>query len=48
VKFAAEPELWGAFRMVTALMLVAARLRYMAGQTWGTQRYINMHQEISA
>ena len=25
-----------------ALMLVAARLRYMAGQKWGTQRYMNM------
>ena len=31
-----------------ALMLVAARLRYMAGQKWGTQRYMNMNQEISA
>jgi len=30
-----------------ALMLVAARLRYMAGQQWGTQRYLNMNQEIS-
>jgi len=30
-----------------ALMLVAARLRYMAGQKWGTQRYKNMNQEIS-
>ena len=30
-----------------ALMLVAARLRYMAGQKWGTQRYMNMKQEIS-
>ena len=30
-----------------ALMLVAARLRYMAGQKWGTQRYMNMNQEIS-
>ncbi len=29
-----------------ALMLVAARLRYMAGQKWGTQRYMNMKQEI--
>jgi transposase-like protein len=28
-----------------ALMLVAARLRYMAGQKWGTQRYMNMEQE---
>ena len=28
-----------------ALMLVSARLRYMAGQKWGTQRYINMKQE---
>lgn len=25
-----------------ALMLVAARLRYMAGQKWGTERYLNM------
>lgn len=31
-----------------ALMLVAARLRYMAGQKWGTQRYMNMNQEVSA
>lgn len=31
-----------------ALMLVAARLRYMAGQKWGTQRYMNMKQEIPA
>lgn len=31
-----------------ALMLVAARLRYMAGQKWGTQRYMNMNQEASA
>jgi transposase-like protein len=31
-----------------ALMLVAARLRYMAGQKWGTQRYMNMNQEIPA
>ena len=30
-----------------ALMLVAARLRYMAGQKWGIQRYMNMNQEIS-
>lgn len=30
-----------------ALMLVAARLRYMAGQKWGTQRYMNMKQEVS-
>jgi hypothetical protein len=29
-----------------ALMLVAARLRYMAGQKWGTERYMNMKQEI--
>ena len=28
-----------------ALMLVAARLRYMAGQKWGTQRYLNMEEE---
>ena len=28
-----------------ALMLVAARLRYMAGQKWGTERYMNMRQE---
>ena len=31
-----------------ALMLVAARLRYMAGQKWGTQRYMNMNQEMLA
>lgn len=31
-----------------ALMLVAARLRYMAGQKWGTQRYMSMKQEVSA
>jgi transposase-like protein len=31
-----------------ALMLVAARLRYMAGQKWGMQRYMNMEQEVSA
>ncbi len=29
-----------------ALMLVAARLRYMAGQKWGTERYMNMKQEM--
>lgn len=28
-----------------ALMLVAARLRYMAGQKWGTQRYLCMSRE---
>ena len=28
-----------------ALMLVSARLRYLAGQKWGTQRYLNMKQE---
>ena len=28
-----------------ALMLVSARLRYMAGQKWGTQRYLSMKQE---
>lgn len=28
-----------------ALMLVSARLRYMAGQKWGTQRYLNMRTE---
>lgn len=27
------------------LMLVSARLRYMAGQKWGTQRYLNMRTE---
>ncbi len=27
-----------------ALMLVSARLRYMAGQKWGTQRYLSMRQ----
>lgn len=31
-----------------ALMLVAARLRYMAGQKWGTERYMNMQQEMPA
>ena len=30
-----------------ALMLVSARLRYMASQKWGTQRYMNMKQEGS-
>lgn len=29
-----------------ALMLVAARLRYMASQKWGIERYMNMKQEI--
>jgi transposase-like protein len=28
-----------------ALMLVAARLRYMAGQKWGLQRYMNMEEK---
>ena len=28
-----------------ALMLVSARLRYLAGQKWGLQRYLNMEQE---
>lgn len=28
-----------------ALMLVSARLRYIVGQNWGTQRYLSMHQE---
>jgi transposase-like protein len=32
----------------SALMLVAARLRYMAGQKWGTQRYMSMKQEVTA
>jgi len=27
---------------------VSARLRYMAGQKWGTQRYMNMKEEVSA
>jgi transposase-like protein len=31
-----------------ALMLVAARLRYMAVQKWGTQRYMSMKQEAGA
>ena len=31
-----------------ALMLVAARLRYMASQKWGLQKYMNMDQEVSA
>jgi hypothetical protein len=26
----------------SALVLVAARLRYMAGTKWGTRRYLNM------
>ena len=26
----------------SALMLVAARLRYLAGKKWGTERYLNM------
>ncbi len=26
----------------SALMLVAARLRYVAGTTWGLRRYLNM------
>ena len=26
----------------SALMLVAARLRYVAGTRWGTKRYLNM------
>ena len=26
----------------SALMLVAARLRYLAGKKWGTERYMNM------
>lgn len=30
-----------------ALMLVAARLRYMAGQKWGTERYMNMQEEVA-
>ena len=30
-----------------ALMLVSARLRYMAVQKWGTKRYMNMAQEES-
>ena len=28
----------------SALMLVAARLRYVAGTRWGTRRYLNMHR----
>ena len=31
-----------------ALMLVAARLRYMAGQKWGLQRYMNMEEKAEA
>jgi transposase-like protein len=31
-----------------ALMLVCARLRYMASQKWGLQRYINMEAEKAA
>lgn len=31
-----------------ALMLMSARLRYMAGQKRGTQRYMNMKQEVPA
>ena len=26
----------------SALMLVAARLRYLSGKKWGLERYINM------
>lgn len=29
-----------------ALMLVAARLRYMAGQKWGLHRYMNMEENV--
>jgi transposase-like protein len=29
-----------------ARMLVAARLRYMAGQKWGLQRYMNMEEKM--
>lgn len=29
----------------SALMLVSARLRYMAGQKWGTPRYLNIRTE---
>ena len=28
----------------SALMLVAARLRYMAGRNWGEKRYLNMER----
>jgi putative transposase len=28
----------------SALMLVAARLRYVAGTHWGTRRYLNMER----
>lgn len=30
----------------SALMLVAARLRYIAGQKWGTRAYINMEEVV--
>ena len=32
----------------SALMLVVVRLRYMAGQKWGTHRYMHRNQEITA
>jgi transposase-like protein len=35
----------GSFPDGHAAQLLAARLRYMAGQKWGTQRYMNMDQE---
>ena len=28
----------------SAVMLVTARLRYLAGKDWGTRRYLNMHR----
>jgi transposase-like protein len=28
----------------SALMLVAARLRHVAGSRWGTRMYMNMHR----
>lgn len=27
----------------SALMLIAARLRYLAGKKWDTERYLNMN-----
>jgi hypothetical protein len=42
-------ELWGGRKLEgsfpdgnSALMLVTARLRYVAGRKWGTRKYVNM------
>ena len=38
-----EPQFWTAFPDgQSALMLVAARLRHIAGTKWGTRRYLDM------